>query len=58
MLAYASYAGLSSRSLMSSFICYFIQFLYLLDSDGTSRIVLISVFSSVCVEGWKAVKVT
>ncbi len=43
---------------MSSFICYFIQFLYLLDSDGTSRIVLISVFSSVCVEGWKAVKVT
>eukprot|EP00802_Teleaulax_amphioxeia_P019197 Tamp_19420.p1 GENE.Tamp_19420~~Tamp_19420.p1 ORF type:complete len:186 (-),score=38.21 Tamp_19420:376-933(-) len=52
------YTGLSSRTLLSGFVCFFIQFLYLLDNDGTSRIVLVSVFSSVCVEGWKAVKVT
>lgn len=53
-----SYEGISARSLLSSFVCSAIIFLYLLDSDHTSRIVLASVFASTLVEGWKAVQVT
>ena len=33
-----SYVGLSSRSLIASFVCFLVQFLYLLDNEHTSRI--------------------
>ena len=38
-----SYVGLSSRSLIASFVCFLVQFLYLLDNEHTSRIVPVPV---------------
>ena len=38
-----NYVGLSSRSLIASFVCFLVQFLYLLDNEYTSRIVPVSV---------------
>ncbi len=43
---------------MSSFVCSLIIFLYLLDNENTSRIVLASVGISTLIEGWKAKKVS
>ena len=38
-----NYVGLSSRSLIASFVCFLVQFLYLLDNEYTIRIVPVSV---------------
>lgn len=53
-----TYEGLSSRSLLSSFVCSLIIFFYLLDNDYTSRIVLASTGISTLIEGWKAKRVS
>jgi len=53
-----SYEGLSSRSLLTNFVCSCIIFLFLLDNDYTSRVILASQFVSVIIEGWKTAKVS
>jgi len=46
-------SGLSASSLISSFFCDFIIFLYLLDGHGTSKLVLFTVGGEVLVDFWK-----
>mmetsp|Transcript_42054 Transcript_42054/g.65763 ORF Transcript_42054/g.65763 Transcript_42054/m.65763 type:complete len:868 (+) Transcript_42054:96-2699(+) len=53
-----TYEGISTRSLLSNFVCSVIIFLYLLDNEYTSRIILGSTFISTLIEGWKAKKVS
>eukprot|EP00808_Paulinella_micropora_P011329 g83336.t1 len=47
------FVGLSYRSIFSNFVCNLIIFLYLCDNEYTSKLVLLSVGTSVLVEGWK-----
>jgi hypothetical protein len=51
-----SLEGLSVRSILISFACQLIIFLYLLDSE-TSWMILLSAGVSVAIEGWKITKV-
>ena len=51
-----NFVGISVSSVLTRLVCSIIIFLYLLDGGGTSWVVLISVFSSVAVDGWKAFK--
>lgn len=50
-------AGLSRRAIVGNWICSVIIFLYLLDNEATSVIILASVGFSVIVDGWKVSKV-
>ncbi|EDQ87198.1 uncharacterized protein MONBRDRAFT_33373 [Monosiga brevicollis MX1] len=50
-------AGLSRRTILFNFVCTLIIFLYLLDNDSTSMLVLLSVGVSVLVDFWKVTKV-
>ena len=50
-------AGLSRRAVVGNWICSLIIFLYLLDNEATSVIILFSVGSSVVVDAWKVSKV-
>ena len=52
-----SLEGLSVRSILISFGCQLIIFLYLLDSE-TSWMILLSAGVSVAIEGWKITKTT
>lgn len=52
-----SFAGLSSRSIISSFICSLIIYLYLVDSEHVSTMVLGSVGVSTLIELWKIKRV-
>ena len=53
-----NYEGISSRSMMTNFACSCIIFLFLLDNDYTSRVILASHFISMIIEGWKAKRVS
>ena len=52
------FTGLSTRSLATSCCCSLVIFLYLLDNEYTSRIVLFSVGSGTAVEAWKVKRIT
>jgi hypothetical protein len=45
--------GVSASSVISRFLCSFIILLYLMDGGGTSWVIILSLFSSCVVEGWK-----
>ena len=49
-------SGVSTSTAITRFVCSLIIFLYLIDSGGTSWVVLFSMFSSVSVDGWKVWK--
>lgn len=49
-------SGVSTSTAITRFVCSVIIFLYLMDSGGTSWVVLLSMFSSVNVDGWKVWK--
>jgi hypothetical protein len=51
-----SFAGISVSSVVTRLVCSIIIFLYLLDGGGTSWVILLSVFSGVVVDSWKAFK--
>ena len=46
-------SGVSTSTAITRFVCSLIILLYLMDSGGTSWVVLFSMFSSVSVDGWK-----
>jgi hypothetical protein len=46
-------SGVSASSVISRFLCSFIILLYLMDGGGTSWVIILSLFSSCVVEGWK-----
>jgi predicted permease len=46
-------SGVSTSTAITRFFCSLIILLYLMDSGGTSWVVLFSMLSSVCVDGWK-----
>lgn len=48
-----NFAGISSRSLISNFICQLIVYLYLVDNEYTSTVVLTSSGISTLIELWK-----
>ena len=52
-----TYAGLSSRTLVSNFVCSLIIFLYLFDSDYASRLVVGTVGVETAIELWKVIRV-
>ena len=52
-----NYAGLSSRTMISNFVCSLIIFLFLLDSDYASRLVVGTVGVETAIELWKVVRV-
>ena len=51
-----NFSGISVSSVVTRLACSVIIFLYLLDGAGTSWVILLSVFSGVAVDGWKAWK--
>jgi Cleft lip and palate transmembrane protein 1 (CLPTM1) len=51
-----NFAGVSVSSVVTRLLCSIIIFLYLLDGGGTSWVILLSVFSGVAVDSWKAFK--
>lgn len=52
-----SFVGLSSRSIISSFICSLIIYLYLIDHENTSTMILGSIGLSTLIELWKIKRV-
>ena len=45
--------GLSRRTVVMNFLCSFVIFLYLVDSDGTSRLIVGSMGVSMVIDAWK-----
>lgn len=46
-------SGVSTSTAITRFVCSLIILLYLMDGGGTSWVVLLSMFSSVGIDGWK-----
>jgi len=52
-----NFVGISSRTITSNFLCSLVIYLYLMDSEYTSNLILISVGSSTLIELWKVKQV-